>query len=593
MEENGKITASEESRFQHLDPNELRGDDRRRLSPVQLLATAGVGLVVLFQVCAIVGLWIVDIRRLPAIVAEEPAEIPDSQVASLEVSEPAPIETDTISEPVADGDGSIAAGSQSSSDDRSPVTAMEPDPAPPPVEEEPVVSEVASVVPEGTVESPVEEEPRVEEPAVEPPPIDLLVLARKEAEAGRLEEAEVLVRREMEQSPDRIEAYVAMAKVLELLTRYEEALALWDDISDRSSDAGVLSSVSAERIRLGELIFANREAVVVESPVEMEPAPPEVEEVAKVEEPPPRMEVVVLKEPDPPEIEEVSPTPDPDPARKIVVVKEPDPPAEVAVASPEPAAELTVAMAEKQVPPAVIPEEQPRETQKTAPAVADTYVDAHVPVPRYPVKKKPDAVPEEAPPAMLKENPVNKKSDVIPKRKPPIVVKKSTVKMVKNTGNEVPAPIPVREEVRPDRIPVIHIVEIESPKVRDRDDDKFEEIRSIQVRIKRRKSAGIIKPNSVKIDVEFFDQDERTGTIMRSRIAPESGLRLESEWSTAEERTLTHLYKVPNKFRDREFRDTHQRRTFYGVVVKVHHNGDFQDEMSSPDSLLSKSREML
>lgn len=485
MNEEGKSKESEDFRFQNLDPQDVLCGDRRRQTPVQLLATAGVSLVVLFQVCVIVGLWIVDIRRLPEVVADEPVKTPHTDVAS-------PAEIDPV-------------GTNLAEIEETPVILPEVDEAVVsesvsiPAEDDPIVNEVTEVAPAVATASQVEVEvPVVEAPAEEPPQTDLLVLAKQEAEAGRFDEAEQLVRQELGQSPDRVMAYMAMAGILERLERYDEALTIWDHISDRSADAQDLARVSSERIRLGELIFANREAVVdVDSQPEGIPLPPE-----KEPEPPAVMEIVMVQEPEPPRMEDVVKTPEPPPEAEVVVVRQLEPPP----------AELDV---------------PPEELKEESPPTSDVYD----PVPKYAE--------------------------------------------------------PVREPPR------IYIVDVARPKVRDREDDHFDEIRSIQVRIKRRKGAGTIDKKSVVVGLEFFDRDESTGAIVRSGITPKSILKLDSEWSTEEERTLTHLYQVPVGSRDHEYRNTKRKRTFYGFVVKVHYNGNFQDESSSPDSLLSKSRELL
>jgi len=488
-------------RFQNLDPQDVLCGDHRRQTPVQLLATAGVSLVVLFQVCVIVGLWIVDIRRLPEVVADEPVKTPHTDEASPAEIDPVETNLAEIEEtPVIlpEVDEAIVSESVSVPAEDDLVIAMAEE-EPPPVEDDPIVNEVTEVAPAVATPSEVEvEAPVVEALAEEPPQTDLLVLAKQEAEAGRFDEAEQLVRQELGQSPDRVMAYMAMAGILERLERYDEALTMWDHVLDRSADAQDLARVSAERIRLGELIFANREAVVdVDSQPEGIPIPPE-----KEPEPPAVMEIVMVQEPEPPRMEDVVKTPEPPPEAEVVVVRQLEPPP----------AELDV---------------PPEELKEDSPPTSDVYD----PGPKYAE--------------------------------------------------------PVREPPR------IYIVDVARPKVRDREDDHFDEIRSIQVRIKRRKGAGTIDKKSVVVGLEFFDRDESTGAIVRSGITPKSTLKLESEWSTEEERTLTHLYQVPVGSRDQEYRNTKRKRTFYGFVVKVHYNGNFQDESSSPDSLLSKSRELL
>jgi len=487
MNEEGKSKESEDSRFQNLDPQDVLCGDHRRQPPVQLLATAGVSLVVLFQVCVIVGLWIVDLRRLPEVVADEPVKTPHTDVPSPAEIDPVETNLAEIEEtPVILPEVDEAIVSESVS-----VPAEE---EPPPVEDDPIVNEVTEVAPAVAIPSQVE----VAAPAEEPPQTDLLVLAKQEAEAGRFDEAKQLVRQELSQSPDRVMAYMAMAGILERLERYDEALTMLDHVSDRSADAQDLARVSAERIRLGELIFANREAVVdVDSQPEEIPIPPE-----KEPEPPAVMEIVMVQEPEPPRMEDVVKTPEPPPEAEVVVVRQLEPPP----------AELDV---------------PPEELKEDSPPTSDVY-------------------------------------DPVPKYAEPVL-----------------------------EPPRIYIVDVARPKVRDREDDHFDEIRSIQVRIKRRKGAGTIDKKSVVVGLEFFDRDESTGAIVRSGITPKSTLKLESEWSTEEERTLTHLYQVPVGSRDQEYRNTKRKRTFYGFVVKVHYNGNFQDESSSPDSLLSKSRELL
>lgn len=570
--------------FQELRTTEFCG--RRRNAPVQFLATAGVALVVLIQLGVITGLWVADIERmpkLPALDTEVPSETDDEALSG---------------EPVADH--------QAPESDRELLAARVSEPVPSPGREE-----VFGVDTPGNGE-----EVQVEEEQLAPDP---LARALEAAQRGEIGEAERVVREELERLPGNVMAYVALAKIQEQKGEFEAALATWDIISDRSIDVELLGSISEQRIRLGELIYARREVVERVKPAA---EPPEtdtvpdvmltgVDEVAEesvaeyvtdvsfADLPPPgpgtpaAIDVVIAEKPEPlvdriVKREEAVPASPPVPSEVVEVTleQEPGPPPVVEVVTSEetgPEAEFESPAASAAVMKA---EPEPR-----------SVVDVAMAVPRVIVRRgKPEPPPGKS--AVNEPVPRTRRTSTESGTRGANVASRGAAEnpVITVTSEKkipgFPFEFAVKSEPRmnPSRF---EVTGIKGQRLMHREDDQHEEIRTIQVMIKGRKSAGRVDASLLDIDVQFFDRDEDSGTIVPSRITSAKYDAGVEPWPPDQVHTMTRLYQVPNGMRKREFDDTGRRLGFYGVVVKVRYDGVLQHEESVPPSLLIKSRELL
>lgn len=92
----------------------------------------------------------------------------------------------------------------------------------------------------------------------------------------------------------------------------------------------------------------------------------------------------------------------------------------------------------------------------------------------------------------------------------------------------------------------------------------------------------------VRVDVEFYDQDTRSGAVSRSRaITVREPLSVEGAWAPGERKLLTTTYVVPKGFRAREARENRPSQ-YYGFVVRVRVNGVQQDLLARPVDLLNR-----
>lgn len=92
----------------------------------------------------------------------------------------------------------------------------------------------------------------------------------------------------------------------------------------------------------------------------------------------------------------------------------------------------------------------------------------------------------------------------------------------------------------------------------------------------------------VRVEVEFYDQDTRSGAVSRSRaITARDPLLVEGAWAPGERKLLTTTYVVPKGFRAREARENHPSQ-YYGFIVRVRVNGVQQDLLARPVDLLNR-----
>ena len=119
--------------------------------------------------------------------------------------------------------------------------------------------------------------------------------------------------------------------------------------------------------------------------------------------------------------------------------------------------------------------------------------------------------------------------------------------------------------------------------------DNYEEIRLLRIQLKRRKSAGEITADGLRIEVAFYDRDVETGEIYVSNVpAPRKGLELKETWDSGETKSFSALYMVPNAYRRDERERTHRSLQFYGYIVRVYDETILQDINSFPATLLQR-----
>ena len=117
--------------------------------------------------------------------------------------------------------------------------------------------------------------------------------------------------------------------------------------------------------------------------------------------------------------------------------------------------------------------------------------------------------------------------------------------------------------------------------------NEFEEMRLIRIGLKPHEGERKLKANEVRVLVSFFDRDQVTGEIRKSRVAtPKGALRLESDLSSTEPRVVTAAYVVPQGFRKLEEREYSEKRSYYGYRVQVFYGDRLQDEDAKPKTLL-------
>lgn len=122
----------------------------------------------------------------------------------------------------------------------------------------------------------------------------------------------------------------------------------------------------------------------------------------------------------------------------------------------------------------------------------------------------------------------------------------------------------------------------------------FEAVRLAQVQLTPNLLEGRIHTDKVQVKVQFFDRNTLTDDVQPSRVPVSSeGLEINGNWAANENRTLSLLYMVPERFRQKEQSDYGETLQFYGYVVRVFYEGVLQDEKSTPVFLLERAKPYL
>jgi len=151
----------------------------------------------------------------------------------------------------------------------------------------------------------------------------------------------------------------------------------------------------------------------------------------------------------------------------------------------------------------------------------------------------------------------------------------------------VTAPLRAREESSAHRLGKrIRITSVD--RERFQDNDEFDEMRLIRITLRPRFNEGTISSDQVLVVVNFYDRLVGTEKLMLTRaLVPVEGLRIEGAWGPGESKSLTAAYIVNKGFRNQEFVDIGEKRTYEGYRVSVYYKGELQDESAMPRRILS------
>ena len=166
----------------------------------------------------------------------------------------------------------------------------------------------------------------------------------------------------------------------------------------------------------------------------------------------------------------------------------------------------------------------------------------------------------------------------------PIVTDTSSAHVATSPSKEGPRR-PAAPPRRPQAVKVVRLADVDQNRFQA--SDEFDEMRVIEIQVVP--SSSILPADgSIEIQVTFFDQDEASGSIIRSRaLVPRSNVVPAGDW-TADGKFVTASYVVPKGFRQKEAASG-RREKYYGYVVRVYHNGALQDQESRPKALLQYS----
>jgi hypothetical protein len=154
----------------------------------------------------------------------------------------------------------------------------------------------------------------------------------------------------------------------------------------------------------------------------------------------------------------------------------------------------------------------------------------------------------------------------------------------------VPAPGPETVTVAavvqaPARPPALRIESVDQSRFPD--SAEADEMRLLTVTLAPLPETQGVRPEDVRIDVHFFDQDAATAAPPhRSRaVAPRGPLPLQGAWPTGQAKTFTAAYAVPRGFRAREAA-AGRRDQYAGYVVRLYYRGELLATEARPRTLL-------
>jgi len=111
--------------------------------------------------------------------------------------------------------------------------------------------------------------------------------------------------------------------------------------------------------------------------------------------------------------------------------------------------------------------------------------------------------------------------------------------------------------------------------------EEYDEVRILKFSIKPQSPDLFIDPESVEIDVEFFDEDE-DGTIRPTdALVPKKQFRVEGKWKPGEEKSFTATYEVP--------RGRRGGARYCGYRIRVLYDGALQDVQAKPKTLIKRA----
>lgn len=153
------------------------------------------------------------------------------------------------------------------------------------------------------------------------------------------------------------------------------------------------------------------------------------------------------------------------------------------------------------------------------------------------------------------------------------------------------APVPSSGDIAPpvagpDRLDRrIRIVSVDRERFREA--DEYDEMRTVRITLRPRSVETVIRTDQLRVQVEFFDRVAGSNRIVPTRAMVQAdGLKITGPWPAGEARTVTAAYVIPKGFRDREFAEVKERRTYEGHRVSVYYQGELQDQQAMPQRLL-------
>lgn len=111
---------------------------------------------------------------------------------------------------------------------------------------------------------------------------------------------------------------------------------------------------------------------------------------------------------------------------------------------------------------------------------------------------------------------------------------------------------------------------------------EFGDIRLLNITLKSRIGHTLRDASAVRVQVEFFDRDRRTGKIVPSdAFVPQKDIPLSGIWKVGETRNISAAYLAR--------RGADDELEFHGFVVKVLYRQELQDQTAQPETLLQKA----
>jgi len=109
--------------------------------------------------------------------------------------------------------------------------------------------------------------------------------------------------------------------------------------------------------------------------------------------------------------------------------------------------------------------------------------------------------------------------------------------------------------------------------------EDFAEMRLVKVKLVPRVPVDTIDVSDIRVEVEFFDRDARSGSVERSKAIVICGpLEPEGAWLPEQSRTLEATYVVPKSWPGAGRRSGR----YYGHVVRLYYGDDLQEIYARP-----------